>query len=299
MRCTIRPTRICLFVLLSYLNFLGCVSHKPTNVVSAHVEVKTYNISLIDTARIKCTYQFTFLTDSVKMTYRDKDLYVIQIGDIFTKSYCYQTFYVDSMLSTPKGNNEWGARLDVAAKAYLSNMPNNLKDLNRGFFQFYVYKDYKKEKITVTDNISGNFFIYEEELKPQDWTVLEDTINILGYICQKAVCDYRGRSYEAWFTSEIPISEGPYKFYGLPGLIVKLEDTESHYSFEMKGLQQVNDPMYMTVQKYSRKINRLSFLKLKMKRTGTDLVAMDLAKTGISSVGSGELHYDYIERDYK
>lgn len=33
---------------------------------------------------------------------------------------------------------------------------------------------------------------------------------------QKATCDFAGRKWIAWFTTEIPIQDGPYKFYGLP-----------------------------------------------------------------------------------
>jgi len=272
---------------------------------------------LIDTTKIKCTYQFRFLKDSTKMVYNSKDLneiklgnlYVVNIGENTTQSYCYQTFYVDSMESTPEGRAERNRiftdffrnapDMNTNLTAYLE-YGKNLKEVwpNRGFFQFYLYKDYKEEKITVRDNISTYGFYYEDELKPQDWTILEDTITILDYRCQKAICSWRGRDWVAWFAPDIPINEGPWKFYGLPGLIMKLEDTESHYCFTMIGLQQVNEPMYMYVWKNARKINRLSFLRLKMNRTGTDLVAMDLAKVGISGVGSWE-HYDYIERDYK
>ncbi|MFY1045776.1 GLPGLI family protein [Chryseobacterium sp. GP-SGM7] len=43
--------------------------------------------------------------------------------------------------------------------------------------------------------------------------------------------------YNAWFTNEIPISEGPYKFSGLPGLIVKIEDTKKQHIWELKGIE--------------------------------------------------------------
>jgi len=245
------------------------------------------------------------------MTFRDKEResYVIQIGDNFTKSYCYQTFYFDSIVSG--GDNAMYRRLeDYMIKNPPQKPPGENSEeyndgldaiLSRGWFSFYVYKDYKKEKITVTDVVHdshNSYFIYEEELKPQDWTVLGDTMTVLGYSCRKAKCSYQGRDWEAWFAPDIPINEGPWKFYGLPGLIMKLEDSESHYCFEISGLQHVNEPMYMAVHKNSRNIDRLSFLKLSMGRTGIDLAAMDHEKVGIN-VGSSVKHYDHIERDYK
>lgn len=59
-----------------------------------------------------------------------------------------------------------------------------------------------------------------------------DTI-ILGYKCQKAYTKYAGRDYVAWYTTDIPISDGPHKFQGLPGLIVKIHDLKKHHHFEL------------------------------------------------------------------
>lgn len=46
--------------------------------------------------------------------------------------------------------------------------------------------------------------------------------NILGYECEKAIANYRGSFIEAYFTTEIPLPFGPYKFKGLPGLILEV-----------------------------------------------------------------------------
>ena len=50
---------------------------------------------------------------------------------------------------------------------------------------------------------------------------------------QKATTDFGGRKWTAWFTTEIPYSEGPYKFKGLPGLVVELSDSENNFQFEL------------------------------------------------------------------
>ena len=68
------------------LYFFGCGT---TNLTS--IENKDSNV--IDTANFECTYQLKYLTDSIKMEYSN-DLYVIQIGENFTKSFCYQPNYL-------------------------------------------------------------------------------------------------------------------------------------------------------------------------------------------------------------
>ncbi len=48
---------------------------------------------------------------------------------------------------------------------------------------------------------------------------------------------YKGREWEAWFTQDIPVQEGPYIFNGLPGLIVEMKDTGNSYEFFFSGLK--------------------------------------------------------------
>ena len=291
-----KKVNLLILLLFSVLFYIGCGTTKETT-------PPLRNSNVVDTAKYKCTYNFKFLADTITMRYRDHDLYVIQIGENFTKSYCYQVFYMDSIHNNPyrmtfnlepqikyfEENSHALAARDPAALA-------GAEKFSRGFFPFYVYKDLKKDKITVVDNISVYSFTYEEELKPQGWTIMEDTMTILGYSCQKAVCSFRGRDWEAWFTSEIPISEGPWKFCGLPGLITKLEDSESHCIFEMNSFQKVNEPIHTYI--VGRKMDRIPFLKLKMGREGDALVAMAYEKIGIV-YSSEKKHYDHIERDYK
>ncbi|WP_295222725.1 GLPGLI family protein [uncultured Chryseobacterium sp.] len=70
-----------------------------------------------------------------------------------------------------------------------------------------------------------------------NWQIGTETALIQGRKCQLATLEYKGRKYNAWFTNEIPVSEGPYKFWGLPGLIVKIEDTKKQHIWELKGIE--------------------------------------------------------------
>ncbi len=73
--------------------------------------------------------------------------------------------------------------------------------------------------------------IYGDSVYNMNWTLANETKMIDSVICEKAVCYFRGRKYIAWYASNIAIPLGPYKFGGLPGLIVELydEDKIDHY----------------------------------------------------------------------
>lgn len=70
--------------------------------------------------------------------------------------------------------------------------------------------------------------LIKDESYKIDWdTSYEDTKDILGFLCNKATSNFRGNKYEVWYTTDIPSSFGPWKLFGLPGLILKV-NTESN-----------------------------------------------------------------------
>ncbi|MGV4415078.1 GLPGLI family protein [Chryseobacterium sp. T1] len=74
-----------------------------------------------------------------------------------------------------------------------------------------------------------------------NWKILSDKEKIGTYNTQRATTEFGGRQWTAWFTTDLPFQDGPYKFYGLPGLIVKIEDAAKDYSWELKGNKKVDD----------------------------------------------------------
>lgn len=85
-------------------------------------------------------------------------------------------------------------------------------------------------------NIDGTFplYCYKEDKKIfNNWELMGDTLSIGGFLCQKASIHYGGRKWIAYFTTDIPISDGPYTFCGLPGLIMKIHDTKNFWNFDL------------------------------------------------------------------
>ncbi len=88
------------------------------------------------------------------------------------------------------------------------------------------------------------FFVYPDSIPSLEWNFSDEyTDSIMGYDCRKATVQFAGRSYTAWFTPEIPLPFGPYKFGGLPGLILKLEDAEQQFVWEAVGFERDNTPI--------------------------------------------------------
>lgn len=105
---------------------------------------------------------------------------------------------------------------------------------------------------------------YEEKWSGQEWTLEEDTASFLGHSCQKATCRWRGRDYVAWFAPDIPIRRGPWKFGGLPGLIMKIHDVDSLYVFEAVAIEKGNFPIYQYPKEEFMKSTRSHTWKLQI-----------------------------------
>ncbi|MDW8295918.1 MAG: GLPGLI family protein [Raineya sp.] len=103
-----------------------------------------------------------------------------------------------------------------------------------------VHQYPNNQKLTLyTQNLLGKNFMYEEDYPLFQWQMTEETQNIKGYLCKKAVTHFRGRTWEVWYTLDIPTPFGVWKFYGLPGLVVLAKDSKNHFTFELIGLKRL------------------------------------------------------------
>lgn len=171
-------------------------------------------------------YQLTFKPkkDSARM---DK---VMTSLDITTKKSIYQDFTIPAQDSIIK------AEVDAMEKA--GTFKDLMKSIRMPKFSYKVAKAYPEMKTTFSDQIGRKRMGYEEELK-FDWKISNEKQKIGEYNAQKATTEFGGRKWTAWFSTDIPFPDGPYKFFGLPGLIVKIEDEGNNYSWELKGNKKI------------------------------------------------------------
>lgn len=107
--------------------------------------------------------------------------------------------------------------------------------------RYAIYKNFPEEgMLTYTDKIGIGFYLYEEKLPDLEWQLEQEDTTVIGYSCQKASVVFCGRTWTAWYATSLPFDDGPWKLRGLPGLILKAEDTEGLFCFEACAIETSN-----------------------------------------------------------
>ena len=136
-------------------------------------------------------------------------------------------------------------------------------------FSHKIYKSYPTMKVQYIDAVLNGgrplYLSYSEETK-FNWKIENEKKKIGEYEAQKATTEFGGRKWTAWFAESIPFPDGPYKFSGLPGLIVKIEDAEKNYSWELKGNKKIEN------------YNELSYSEQLMAQFGGSLKTTDITR---------------------
>ena len=123
----------------------------------------------------------------------------------------------------------------------------------------------EKHKILVREliGLDGTFY-YTEDKTDFGWEVdFTQTKEIGGYTCHSAKGSYAGRDYQAWFTPEIPISDGPWLFCGLPGLILEVSSLDKEFLYTCMSIQAGTGPVSLRSLDTAFKTTRERFLKAK------------------------------------
>ncbi|MGS0747875.1 GLPGLI family protein [Halpernia sp. GG3] len=171
-------------------------------------------------------YEYKFKSDSLSKDSLKKEWMYLDIDKNGSKFYSKSKFENDSIM------------IESVRKQLAINSKNLSisRQSNSGDVDFSVDKIYPDYQIFLNTNVDNDKYRVLEDRKLV-WKILPQDDKIENYKVQKATTDFAGRKWTAWFTTEIPIQDGPYKFQGLPGLILKMEDASKTHEFLMKGLK--------------------------------------------------------------
>ncbi|WP_370897229.1 GLPGLI family protein [Chryseobacterium gossypii] len=162
-------------------------------------------------------YEYKFLPDSANKQNVIKELMFLDVFNKKSLFYSSKTYAEDStsIAEAKKG------------RFYIPNIDILYRIEKKDDKTFFLTRGYGLDRIRIEDERQ---FV---------WEIQSDKEKIGEYHVQKAETDFAGRKWIAWFTTDIPIQDGPYKFHGLPGLIIKIEDTGKNHSYELVGIKNI------------------------------------------------------------
>ncbi|HBZ67975.1 MAG TPA: hypothetical protein DEO70_14165 [Bacteroidales bacterium] len=179
--------------------------------------------SILDSAGMEISYRVETMNDSRKPDKKTPDIQKLLIGRKISKIYSCTLFYYDSL-----------------ATVLIAKGAQNYPICQSPVMPVEVIKDFSKKTLSVIyRTLTEDLFLYEEQLPEFNWIIQPEKKTILTHMCQKALTSFRGRNYEAWFAPDLPFPDGPFKFSGLPGLILEIRDTQGHYSFQCIGIKKL------------------------------------------------------------
>lgn len=241
--------RFLLFLLFSVVSI---------NVLSQNISGATDNSAKIekkdvDIAKIRAFYKMTFRPDSVALSNYEEAQTVLLIGKSYSMFTDYYKYKVDSLNDACIDNGQ----------NMMSVVPMMMAYGKKNNFDCVILTDFLKKNEIVQQKIGLDEYQYSD--KPVvAWKIADNDSVIEGHPCRKAVCNLRGRNYTAFYATDIPLPYGPYKFGGLPGLIMNVYDDRGDYKFELNGLEicdRLNLPIYYYNSNDIRKTTREKTMK--------------------------------------
>ena len=155
---------------------------------------------------------------------------VLREGKLIYEKEVDQAVYIDYVSSENRDKVDHSKELKLA-KGESATVVN----ANTSWNDRYYYKNQNKLKFT-EDLIKKGFFINDSTLLVK-WKLIDENRDIDGFSCKKATTNFRGRNWEVWYTTEIPMYYGPWKFYGLPGLIVTAKEESEKFWFQLTKIE--------------------------------------------------------------
>ncbi len=202
-------------------------------------------------------YLFLLLTISVLS--QDKKVFIeYEFTDFTLSRQTYCLLQCDNKSSIFKNN---------LSKYSLSN--HKIKDDNKVLLAGKLINQIQmvKKDTLYSFEILNNTVYRIKEVKPKFiWELNQKSTKYFkNYLCKKATTSFRGRTYEAWYTTEIPINFGPWKFSGLPGVILEIKDVTNSFIWKATKIVYPSNKFIKLPYKKYKNINLKEFVQLKIK----------------------------------
>lgn len=255
-------------------------------------------IKEVEDALLEVTYQRHFVSDTTQrdVRFRDSEMQ-LRVGQTMAMWYSANKLWADSLRSY---------NFMLSEQIVREGRKNDQNYILGGYDWEFIFKNYPTRGTwTVYNRFDLQDWQYSEEISSPEWNLTDSTCTILGYNCQMAETYYKGRHWTAFFSFDLPFSEGPWKLGGLPGLILKAFCTNNDYSYEAVKISVQNLPKvgFYDYKKSGRlKVSRDAYFKNRYKAINSNLARKMSQILGTKNSGTMpkkvSANYDFEETDY-
>jgi GLPGLI family protein len=220
-----------------------------------------------ESATLRVIYKFEFILDT---TQRDKiftEDMVLFANNNMSKFYSYQKLIDDSLFDITYKEGQ-------ATGRYVSR--GRYAKIKEEYYHTLV-----KDTFFVFDKVAGKLYLVKDDVPAIQWQMGNNHKTILGYNCTDATAKYRGRLYHVWFSPDIPVSAGPLKLYGLPGLILFAEDSTQEVKYTCKRIDNLTNINSYLVFPQNYVVTTKKDLKKYKEYAAADPIGALKANTGI------------------
>ncbi len=196
--------------------------------IQKNMIIRLFCIVCMLASSVSCSYaQSTHVIEPAIMEVRynvvqgkNKDAFAFRCGKTVSQYFSVNTYRDDSLRSSPDPAVSTIVLDEMLEEAYNRNDPSKRRPSSPDYGT-YFYWNMTAGKISVYSRAMLNRYVSEEDIPTMEWEIEEDSVmTVIGYECHKAKTHFRGRDWTVFYTEAIPVSHGPWKFNGLPGMIL-------------------------------------------------------------------------------
>lgn len=103
-----------------------------------------------------------------------------------------------------------------------------------------IFKSYLKNLMYSQERIVVKPLLVKDSTNIFNWTLTNNKKTILTYPCQEAKLFFRGRNYTAFFTTNLNFNGSPWKFSGLPGVVLEIKSDDDVFEISANDIRVIN-----------------------------------------------------------
>ena len=207
----------------------------------------------------------------------DVNLYIIKRTGILNYNKNSQSFYFET---SKIGTSNYNKQEEDGTYNKVISLGGNNEEL-----RYQIYNKVKDNLLNI-DYLEGKHIICEEKFNNMEWKLEDESKLISNYLCHKATTEFRGRKYIAWYSIDLPIFLGPWKFNNLPGAIIQVYDESNTFLWSMTKITKNKNDKVLEIDNTLKQISLQQFVEKdeNLKKEKSEKALLKYAERGATIV---------------